>query len=337
MKSLRLAAALALISLTGFVPTHFGFYYPLKWCVGSDGPLAVTDGSTVHIGHVNKDYSSIDLENGSQLVVDPGSGWVNICVSGNVTITTGATIVADNSESIWGTDYLGLGEYLSNVAPDLSLHQNLYFANFGGDGGESGNAVQGGLGSTSPSGGGGGGPAFDGTVLAGGDGYQGSSCDSGSNQQGLGGLAPGLPGTNALDFSCTGFLGTQTGPGGGGGAWGYNGGAVYLKVLGTLTVDAGVVAFSSNGQDGGIGGDGATISTVGGAAYGGGGGGGGSGGDGGTFVIAYHAGSADATNVSVNHGLGAIGGAGAFASTGSGVDGGTGNDGQDGSSNFSTF
>ncbi|MEN9912850.1 MAG: hypothetical protein RLY66_258 [Candidatus Parcubacteria bacterium] len=298
---------------------------------GTDGALTI-NGTTVNISPSTKLYSSVSITNGGILNIVGNGSWMIIGSAGSFTIDATSKI-----------QYIGVGTTTANgtgsstTSPDgVSLSYSSNYASDGGGAGggvlcgtedflaEPGNplsAADGKCGGSPLYGNGGGGAAFDyndghvATLSAGGAGANGSLGGLNSCLGGAGGTINSKDGADGEDcFTSAPYY--TNGAGGGGGFRGDNGGAIYIKVAGTVTIAGTIDVSGSAGGTGGDGGD-ATDEP---AALGGGGGGGGDGGNGGKIQLVYISGSVTGSLLSDIAGGGA-GGAGGVGFSGNAVNG----------------
>lgn len=293
------------------------------WPCGTLGDLTVGAGvtTTLDVG-TSYDYENVTIASTGRLIFRFVSGvesdkGVALGVHGNL-------VLNGSIEGVFGA-ILGNASIPSLTAPDGYVLTHTSVSGIGGDGGSDGAT---GGNQTGDVGGGGGG-----TVNAtpgdgdgnGGNGGEGTLSLGGT--AGVGGLVWGSPGTDGGNAS--GSVSVVSGGSGAGGALGYQGQAIYLKVFGTAS---GTGSMLFNGRTGGIGGVGgnANNSKVSGVrnAFGGGGGGGGAGGSGGKIVARFKNGLPAGWTYDVSGGAGGVGGSGGLAnSTGGMIDGGPGLDG----------
>lgn len=293
---------------------------------GVDGALNI-NGTTVTISPSTKLYSSVSITNGGILNIVGNGSWMIIGSAGNFIIDATSKI-----------QYRGVGTTTSDdtgsstTAPDGTV---LSYTSTWGDGGvgggsscgqsdieaEPGNPLSvadGKCGGPTLHGNGGGGAAFDyadggtPTLVKAGDGSSGSLGGSGPTPACAGGAGGTLASKDGVDGDDCQFSAPYytNGAGGGGGYRGDNGGAIYIKVGGTITMAGTIDVDGSQGGNGGQGGDADDAP----GAWGGGGGGGGAGGNGGVIKIRYAAGTTAGT-FSHDQGGGGAGGFGGIAST----------------------
>lgn len=322
---------------------------------GADGALSI-NGTTVNIAAGSiKRYSSISIINNGQLVIqgfstygtgNPGHLPTLIGCSGNCTINTGGKIVAtDNAGD--PDDFYGSVSYSALTVPFDSAVNPVSYTREGGGGGAGGETggygtiygsdVAHGLGPYNTGHGGGGAGYVDGgnTTDAEDWGVSGAGADSSEfpGQAGLSfGNAPGSTGNIGIGGENGG--GVSVGGGGSGGVRGLSGGAVYLQIAGTATIDANTIDV--RGSNGGNGGDGGIAESPDDAEYGGGGGGGACGGSGGYVWIRYKTGSVNASAAQVTGGVGGIGGVGGLGDN-PGTNGLSASDGTIGGSSIATY
>jgi hypothetical protein len=319
---------------------------------GADGALSI-DGTTVNIdaGDIKR-YSSISIINSGILNIrgfsvygSANTGYLPTIIgcSGNCTINTGGKIQAIDNAGL-AADYYDTETYSAPVVPSDSAVNPISYSRsgtYGGDGGETGGygTIPGTGAATTPYTGHGGGGA--GST----DGGNATLTDDWGTSGAGGDSINGYPAGSTPEFSgfgvsgSTGFggevgNGVSVGGGASGGVRGISGGAIYLQIGGTASIDASTIfANGSAGGDGGIGGPASTTDD---SSFGGGGGGGGAGGSGGYVWIRYKTGTVSGTAINITGGAGGFGGLGGIATGPSPLDGIVGSDGGNGSSGGSS-
>lgn len=270
------------------------------WPHGANGPLFLNgDILFVSEGQVY-DFSSITLINGAAIEnLDAGNdGWVIIGCKGDFTFSGGSAIYINQ-----GSNDLGSSSPHTAIAPD-DLH--LSYTILPGIPGTGGGGRQNG------------GNPFGANAPGGGGNDSGTDADAGEGGGGGGGDLGGSGGAPGQVWAGDGgpgvSFGDNWGPGGGGGASGFSGQGLYIKVHGNI-IDDGSNAFDLSGGTSGNGGNGDV-----GVNEGGGGGGGAGGGGGGKLVVRRKVGNF-ISPIAVNGGNGGTGGLGGGGGAGNGGDG----------------
>jgi hypothetical protein len=281
---------------------------PPSWPKGEDKELVVFSGQIYKAEATDIwDFESITVQRGGILEIAQGHAWTIIGCKGDCQINGIVRAMKG--------DYSSSGMIRSQAPDGYLLEANCVVKNGGNGGNGATNNLHSARGGFQSSGNGGGGAAP----------YS-NGGDAGANVGGNGGQTP-PPGNN---WRCAGGgaggtlgapVGAQgggindpnlnhggaTGGGGGGGARGFHGGLLYLRVLGNLDAVGGTFEFA--GQPGGPGGNGGSVDVTHfqNDIKGGAGGGGGAGGSGG-FVIIRHAKSYSSGIIKVDPGFGGLAG-----------------------------
>lgn len=247
------------------------------WPFGSDGALSIGAGQTVYLNPgAIKDYSSINIASGGQLVVNASASPAPVIIGCAGTCVINGSIIARNGTHSGGTWSNTVPAYNVMAGSVLSYTVSQSSGGSGGSGGASSKFAGGaGGGQGSGNGGGGGGGSSANNTTAGSAGSAGTASAAGTG--GAGSTYSDSP-TNTC----------AAGGGGNGGTKGRHGQAVALFIKGALSGSGGAIDVTGvAGSAGAAGANGASSGSILYEAAGGGGGGGGAGGSGGRIWLYY--------------------------------------------------